>query len=148
MDSDNNIIISDSTLRNIFPPQLKNMTSWYKVICGCECSISDKIMHSSLLSYHKIYAEKLMIKVVIWKTEGLMKWTVTYLRYNKILLFHMVSMCSKNHLTWLWQQWVQVHHKNIHYRLVNVCCVVVQNFHILIYQLQNQIITIKMLVLQ
>ena len=29
---DNNIIISDSTLQNILPPQLNNMTSQYKVM--------------------------------------------------------------------------------------------------------------------
>ena len=49
-EKDNYIIISDSTLQNILPPQLKSMTSEYKVMCGCECCISDKIMHLSLLS--------------------------------------------------------------------------------------------------
>ena len=27
-------------------------------MCGCECCISDKIIHSSLLSWHKRYLEK------------------------------------------------------------------------------------------
>ena len=52
-DEENNIIISDSTLRNILPPQLKNMTYQYNVMCGCECCISVKIMHSSLLLWHE-----------------------------------------------------------------------------------------------
>ena len=43
--SDNNIIISDSDLRNILPPQLKKMTYQYKFLCGCECCISTKIMN-------------------------------------------------------------------------------------------------------
>ena len=47
---DNNVIISDSTLQNILLPQLKNMTSQYKVMRGCECCISDESMFSSLLS--------------------------------------------------------------------------------------------------
>ena len=34
--ADNNIIISDSTLQSILPPQLKKMSARYKVICGCE----------------------------------------------------------------------------------------------------------------
>ena len=50
-DADNNIIISDSTLRNILPPQLKKMTSQYKVVWNYERCISDKSMHSSLLSW-------------------------------------------------------------------------------------------------
>ena len=45
-DEENNIIISDSTKQNILPPQLKNMTSWYKVMGGCACCISAKSMHS------------------------------------------------------------------------------------------------------
>ena len=36
-EAENNIIISDSTLRSIIPHQLKRMFARYKVICGCEC---------------------------------------------------------------------------------------------------------------
>ena len=35
-DEENNIIISDSKLHSLLPPQLK-MSSRYKVVCGCEC---------------------------------------------------------------------------------------------------------------
>ena len=45
-EEDDNIIISDSTLRSLFPPQLKQMSARYKVMCGCECCISDKGIHS------------------------------------------------------------------------------------------------------
>ena len=45
-----NIIISDSTLRSLLPSQLKQMPARYKVMCSCECFISVKIIHSSLLS--------------------------------------------------------------------------------------------------
>ena len=44
-DADINIIISDSTLVSLFPPQIKEMSSRYKVMCGCECFISDKSIH-------------------------------------------------------------------------------------------------------
>ena len=54
-DSDNNIIISDSTLQSIIPLQLKNISARYKVVYGCECLISDKSIHSSLLSWSDIY---------------------------------------------------------------------------------------------
>ena len=50
-DADNNIIISDSTLCNILTIQLKKMSYQYKVMCGCECCISAKSMHSSLLTW-------------------------------------------------------------------------------------------------
>ena len=49
--SDNNIIISDSTLRKILPPQLNKMTAQYKLMCDCKCCISSKSMYSSLLTW-------------------------------------------------------------------------------------------------
>ena len=41
-DEDGKIIINDSTLRSLLPPQLKQMSARYKVMCGCECCISTK----------------------------------------------------------------------------------------------------------
>ena len=45
MDEDDNIIISDSILCSLLPPQLKQMSTRYKVMCGCECCISAKSIH-------------------------------------------------------------------------------------------------------
>ena len=61
-DEDVKIIISDSTLRSLLPPQLKQMSARYKVMCGFECCISAKIIYSSLLSWHDRYLEKLKYK--------------------------------------------------------------------------------------
>ena len=55
----NNIIISESKLRSILPPQLNNMYARYKVMCVCECCICAKIINSSLLSWHDCYLRKL-----------------------------------------------------------------------------------------
>ena len=49
------IIISDSTLCLLFPPHLKQMYAYYKIMCGCECCISDKSIHLSFLSWRDIY---------------------------------------------------------------------------------------------
>ena len=57
-DENDNIIISDFTLRSLFPPQLKKMSARYKIMCGCECCISDKSIHSSLLSWRDRYLKK------------------------------------------------------------------------------------------
>ena len=35
-DEDDNIIISDSTFRSLLPPQLKQISARYKVMCGCK----------------------------------------------------------------------------------------------------------------
>ena len=45
-DADKNIITSDDTLCTILPPQPNNMYSQYKLMCGCECYISVKSIHS------------------------------------------------------------------------------------------------------
>ena len=50
-----NIIISDSTLRSLLLPQLKKTSARYKVMCGCECCIYAKSIHSSLLSWRDRY---------------------------------------------------------------------------------------------
>ena len=57
-DKDGKIIIIDSTLRSLLPPQLKQMSARYKVMCGCECCIYDKSIHSSLLSWRDRYSKK------------------------------------------------------------------------------------------
>ena len=58
-DEDDNIIISYYTLRPLLPPQLKNIPSICKVMCGCECCISAKIIHSSSISWCDSYLRKL-----------------------------------------------------------------------------------------
>ena len=52
-DEDNKIIISDSTLQNILLPHLKKINFQYKVMCGCECCIYAKIIHSPLLLWRE-----------------------------------------------------------------------------------------------
>ena len=42
---DGNIIISDSTLRSLFPPQLKDMSARYNIMHRCECCISAQSIH-------------------------------------------------------------------------------------------------------
>ena len=59
MDEDDNIIINDSKLGSLMPPQLKQISARYKVVCGCECFISAKNIHSSLLSWRDRYLKKL-----------------------------------------------------------------------------------------
>ena len=58
-DEDGKIIISDSTFCSLLPPQLKQMSARYKIVCGYECCISAKSIHSSLLSWRDRYLKKL-----------------------------------------------------------------------------------------
>ena len=54
-DKYDNINISDFTLRSLLLPQLKEMSARYKVMCGCECCIYTKGIHSPLLSWSDRY---------------------------------------------------------------------------------------------
>ena len=57
---ENNIIISDFTLRTLLLPQLKQMSERYKVMCGCECYIYVEGIHSLFLSWIYCYLEKII----------------------------------------------------------------------------------------
>ena len=83
-DEDDNSIISGSTLRSLVPPQLKQMSARYKVMCDCECCIYAKSIHSSLLSWRDRYLKHSNIKAKILKAEGLVKNHFTYMKHIKI----------------------------------------------------------------
>ena len=44
-DEDDKIIISESTLRSLLPPQFKKMSARYNIMCGCECCIYARSIH-------------------------------------------------------------------------------------------------------
>ena len=55
---ENNIIIRNSTLLTFWPPQLKQVSALYKVMCCYECCIYAKIIHASLLYWRDCYLKK------------------------------------------------------------------------------------------
>ena len=59
----------------------------------------------------------------------------------------MVSIYSTQHLTRLSQQCVHIYQQNMYDHIGNALCGVVQNVHVLIFQVYNQIRIIKMLAL-
>ena len=82
-DEDGKIINSDSTLRSLLPPQLKTMSERYKIMCGCECCISAKSIHSSLLSWRDVYLKNSRIKAKMIEEEGLVRKHITYIQHIK-----------------------------------------------------------------
>ena len=51
IDADNNIIIIDSSLCNILPPQMNKMTAQYKIMCSSKSFIYTKSMQYSLVTW-------------------------------------------------------------------------------------------------
>ena len=76
-------IISDSTLQSLLPPQFKKMSARYKIMCGCECCISAKSIHSSLLSWRDMYLKNSRIKTKMLKAEGLARKHIIYIQHIK-----------------------------------------------------------------
>ena len=66
------------------------MSTCYKIVCGCDCCIFDKIMHSYLLARCYYYLEKLNTRVIMGTTEGLVKLQVVFLKPIIILRCIMV----------------------------------------------------------
>ena len=81
---DGKIIISDSTLRSLLPPQLKQMSARYKIMYGCECCISAKSIYSSFLSWRDKYLKNSRIKAKMLKVEGMVRKHITYIQHIKI----------------------------------------------------------------
>ena len=93
-------IISDSTLRLLLPPQLKQMSARYKVMCGCECCIYDKRIHSSFLSWRDRYLKKLKDKIQnAQNRRSSEKAHHIYTTYKNTVMPHGRHIYSKSHDT-------------------------------------------------
>ena len=100
IDKENNIIISDSILRNILPPQLKNMTSRYKIMFGCKYCMSDKSMHLLFLSWCERFLKKLKDQRYNAQNRRSSEISnIVYVTY-KIIFCHVVNICFKLHQIW------------------------------------------------
>ena len=80
IDRQNNIITDESAQCTILPHQLKHMSAYNKVLCGCECWISSKGMHFYLLPWREHYLKKLKTRVITHTIEGLVVWKFVFLK--------------------------------------------------------------------
>ena len=140
-DTENNIIISDSTFCSLLPHQQKK-SAWYKVMCGCECYISAKSIHDSLLPWCDWYSKSSKIKAKMLKIEGLEKKKIAYMKHKKIQWCHMGVIFMPNHLIWQRQKCVHIHRHIMHQHTGNVHCNVLPNVHVLIFLTKKQVISI------
>ena len=124
------------------------MSGRYKVMCCCECCISAKSIHSSLLSWRDHYLRKLNNLIQnsqdIRSGEKDNRLFETY----KFLLYHMGAIYMQQQLTCPWLKCVHIHHPNMHYHIGNLCCVVLIIAHVLIFQTNNDIHIIPTHILQ
>ena len=117
-------------------------------MCGCKCCISEKIIHSSLLSWQDCYFKNSRISSKILKIEGTGKKKITYTKHLKIQSCHMGVIFTPKNIKWKRQQCVHTHSHIMHYHTGNVYCDVVPNIQALIFLTRKQILSIPTLVLQ
>ena len=108
----------------------KKMSARYKVMCGCECCISAKSIHSSFLSWSDWYMKKSKIKAKMLKEEGLARKHITYMKHIKILWCHMGVIFRPKHLIWQRLQCAHIHNMIMHLHTGNVYCSAVPTVHV------------------
>ena len=119
------------------------MSARYKVMCGCECCISAKSIHSSLLSWRDRYLKNWKIKSKILKAEVLVRNHITYMKHIKIQWFHMVVIFMTKHLIWKMLQCVHIHSLIMHFHTVNVYCIFLSTVHVSILLTKKHIKNMK-----
>ena len=121
------------------------MVARYNVMRGCECCISSKSIHSSLLSWRDWYLKNSKIKSKILNIEGLVKKKITYMKHIKIQSCHMGVICMPNHLIRQRKKCVHIHIQIMYYHTENVYCDVVPDVHVLIFLTNKHMINITTL---
>ena len=111
----------------------KKKSARYKIMCGCECCISAKSIHSSLLSWSDRYLKNSKIKAKMLKAEGLVKKHITYIQHIKIQWCHMEVIFMPQHQIWQMLQYVHILNPSIHFHTGNVYCGAVMTVHVSIF---------------
>ena len=115
------------------------MSARYKIMCGCECCIYSKNIHSSFLSWRDSYLKNSKIKSKIIKSEGLVKKNITYMKHIKIRWCHMGVMFMPKHWIWKRLQFSHIISLIMHLHTGNVHCGAVPNVCVSIFLTKKQI---------
>ena len=132
---------------NIATP-FKKMSSRYKVMCCCECCISAKSIHSSLLSWWDLYLIKLKDLIQNDQNRRSGGKEIAYMKHIKIQSCNMGVIFTPKHMTWQRKQCVRNHSQIMCYHTGNVYWGVVPNVQALIFLTRKQMISIWTPVLQ
>ena len=99
-------------------------------MCGCECCISAKGIHSSLLSWRDRYLKNSRIKAKMLKAEGLVREHIKYIPHIKIRRCHMEGIFMPQHQIWQMLQCAHILNLSIHFHTGNTYCDAVMTVHV------------------
>ena len=108
-DEDDNIIISDSTLRSLLPPQFKKCRQDTRSWVVANVAYLSKVYIHHYCHGKIINSKNSRISAKILKTEGLGENQIAYMKLIKIKSCHMGVIFTPKHMTWQGQQCVHTH---------------------------------------
>ena len=114
------------------------MNSRYKVMCGCECCISAKSMHSSLLTWRDRHLKDLKDRSNNEQNRRSGELSICILKSIRIMYDLMVVIFTIPLQTWPRKQCVPVILDIIGYRAGNMCYVVVIISQVFYYPFRRQ----------
>ena len=119
------------------------MSARYKVMCGCECCIYAKSIHSPSIYSRDRYLKNSNIKAKMLKAEGLVKNHTTYMKYIQIQSCHRYVLFMPKHLIWHKLQCAHILSLIIHFHTGNVYYGAVPTVYVSIFLTKKQIIRIQ-----
>ena len=117
------------------------MSARYKFMCGCECCIFAKSIHSLLLSWPDRYLKNLKIKYKMLKAEGMVKKNITYMKHIEIQWCHMGVIFMPKHLIWKRLKCSHILSLLMHFHTENMYCGALLNVYVSILMTKKQIKT-------
>ena len=147
-DEDNNIIISDSELRSLLPPQFKTFCQDTRLCVVVNVAYLPKLRICHC--YHGVIVifKNSWISSKNFKTEGLGEEKIVYMKLIKIQTSQMDVILAPRHITWQRQKCVHTHSQIMCYHTGNVYCDVVTNIQALIFLTRKHVISIPTPVLR
>ena len=112
-------------------------------MCGCECCIYAKSIHSSFLSWRDRYLKKIKNKIQNHQIRRSGKNHITYMKHIKIQLCHMGVIFMPKHLICKRLQCAHILILIMHFHTGNVFCDVLTTVHVSMFMTKKQINNMK-----
>ena len=119
------------------------MSARYKVMCGYECCIYAKSIHSSLIYWRDRYLEKLKYQIQNDQSKRSGEKEHHIYETYKIQSFHMHVIFMPKYLIWQRLQCAHILNIIMHFQTVNLYCVDVPTVRVSIFLTKKQIISIQ-----
>ena len=119
------------------------MSAWYKFVCSCECWISAKGIHSSLISWCDRYLKQLKDKIQNSQSRRYGEKSHHIYETYKIQWLYTGVIFMPKHMIYQRLKCTHILSLIVHFHTGNVYCGSVPNVHVSIFLTKKQIISIQ-----